>query len=638
MEYEVRKKIRYDVVEAINYVMAPGSDSELSELEDEEEDEKVVEDETIIEMIVKQKEHYENFEAECIETTDEDQIPFKILEKTVQEVNADKAKDSVEDNCIDREGNECDVKSNDAKRRAKKSHVFRWGNRKPPAVDSTFSGGVFSLPPDNFDELTPLWYFKEFWDDEMTDNLCEQTNLYSVQKSGKSICTTTDEIEQLLGIQIRMALVKMPRYANYWQAETRYAPVADVMSKNRYKKLRQFLHGNDNTFKNDPVNKDNILYKVSPILDKLRENCQKIEQEEHQSIDEQIVPTKTKYSGMRQYNPRKPHKWGFKNFVRAGKSGMIYDFFFYTGGKCTGAEKCSAKSIVMKLCDNVPKGSNFKIFFDNWFSTLDLCLELKDLDILSAATIRENRLAGCKLKTEKELKKEGRGSFCFQTDQNSALTVIRWYDNKCVQLVSTYLGVEAAETVKRWDQKSKTQIQVQCPNVVKEYNKSMGGVDLADMLIALYRCKVKTKRWPVLLIFHAIDIAKVNAWLLYRRYCNQLGISRAKQISLLEFVSKLADALIKANKPPTRRSVGRPSKRPASIDFQETPKRRRAPKTGLPDQDSRFDGVGHWPEHRERKNKCRSCKVGFSRVYCEKCQLCLCLTSRKNCFRDFHHK
>ena len=64
----------------------------------------------------------------------------------------------------------------------------------------------------------------------------------SVQKSGKSICTTTDEIEQLLGIQIRMALVKMPRYGNYWQAETRYAPVADVMSKNRYKKLRQFLY------------------------------------------------------------------------------------------------------------------------------------------------------------------------------------------------------------------------------------------------------------------------------------------------------------------------------------------------------------------------------------------------------------
>ena len=51
-----------------------------------------------------------------------------------------------------------------------------------------------------------------------------------------------------------------------------------------------------------------------------------------------------------------------------------------------------------------------------------------------------------------------------------------------------------------------------------EYKKSMGGVDLADMLIALYRCKVKTKRWPVLLIFHAIEIAKVNACLEQNRF------------------------------------------------------------------------------------------------------------------------
>ena len=66
---------------------------------------------------------------------------------------------------------------------------------------------------------------------------------------------------------------------------------------------------------------------LTPILDKLRRNCQQLEQEEHQSIDEQIVPAKTKYSGIRQYDPRKPHKWGFKNFVRAGKSGIIYDVF-----------------------------------------------------------------------------------------------------------------------------------------------------------------------------------------------------------------------------------------------------------------------------------------------------------------------
>ena len=52
----------------------------------------------------------------------------------------------------------------------------------------------------------------------------------------------------------------------------------------------------------------------------------------------------------------------------------------------------------------------------------------------------------------------------------------------------------------------------------------MGGVDLVDMLVALYRAEIMTKRWYLILIFHAIDIAKVNAWLMYRRYCNHLGI------------------------------------------------------------------------------------------------------------------
>ncbi len=89
------------------------------------------------------------------------------------------------------------------------------------------------------------------------------------------------------------------------------------------------------------------MFKVSPILDKLRKNCQQIEQEQYQLIDKQIVPAKMEYSGIHQYNPPKPHKWGFKNFKRAGASGIMYDFFFYTGAKSPGAEKISAKSIVL---------------------------------------------------------------------------------------------------------------------------------------------------------------------------------------------------------------------------------------------------------------------------------------------------
>ena len=118
------------------------------------------------------------------------------------------------------------------------------------------------------------------------------------------------------------------------------------MPKNRYKKLRRFLHVSDDSKKNEPSNKDDKLFKIRPLLSSLRENCVKIEPEQDHSIDEQIIPAKTKFSGIRQYNPKKPTKWGFKNFVRAGKSGMMYDFFLYEGAKSTGKDKCKADDVV----------------------------------------------------------------------------------------------------------------------------------------------------------------------------------------------------------------------------------------------------------------------------------------------------
>ncbi len=60
-------------------------------------------------------------------------------------------------------------------------------------------------------------------------------------------------------------------------------------------------------------------------------------------------------------------------------------------------------------------------------------------------------------------------------------------------------------------------------------NFGMGGVDLADMLIARYRIAVKPHRWYIKVFWHYVDICKVNAWLLYRRDCNSLEISKKKK-------------------------------------------------------------------------------------------------------------
>ena len=88
----------------------------------------------------------------------------------------------------------------------------------------------------------------------------------------------------------------------------------------------------------------------------------------------------------------------------------------------------------------------------------------------------------------------------------------------------------------------------------------MGGVDLADMFIALCRSPMKTHRWYLKVLIHCVDIHKVNSWLLYRCYKNQLSIPKRNQMALLKFSSKITDGLLYEGKP-VDRPVGRPPKR-----------------------------------------------------------------------------
>lgn len=55
----------------------------------------------------------------------------------------------------------------------------------------------------------------------------------------------------------------------------------------------------------------------------------------------------------------------------------------------------------------------------------------------------------CKLKSEKELKKEGRGSFDYQVETKNDIALVRWYDRKSINFLSTYTSVEPLGTCKR---------------------------------------------------------------------------------------------------------------------------------------------------------------------------------------------
>ena len=440
----------------------------------------------------------------------------------------------------------------------------------------------------------PIDYFKMFWTDDITELIANETNLYSVQKTGRSIKTTFHEMEQLLGMQMLMGVVKMPKYMLYWMAGTRFAPIADLMTRKRYKDLRSNLHLVDNSRKDEPQNKDDRLFKIRPVLEKVRNNCIIVVPEPVQSIDEQIIPSKARTSGIRQYNPRKPKKWGYKVFVQAGQSGLMYDFFLYTGKNSTGTEKTTCASVVRKLCEHLPRKVNHKLAFDNWFTTLSLMLELKQEWLCVVGTLRTNRLENCPLLCDKDLKNCGRGSLDYRVDANSGLIVLKWNNNKPVHVTSSYATNEIVKDVQRFDRATKKYVQVPLPDIIAEYNSAMGGVDLADMLISLYRTAYKTIRWYLTVLFHLVDICKVNGWLMYRRNCWQMGIPKKKQLSLLEFISQVSESLMKQNKALViERPVGRPKR--LSVDENQDPRWQRRPVVPTPCKTVREDFMSHWP-------------------------------------------
>ena len=316
--------------------------------------------------------------------------------------------------------------------------------------------------------------------------------------------------------------------------------------------------------------------------------------------------------------------------LAGGTSGICYDFIFYTG-KADTSQYGFCTDVVLELCQTVPFMINHKVYFDNYFTTIRLQVELMKLGIFAVGTVRRNRLPDLAMKDDKCLSKEGRGSMDHRVADVDGveLCVTRWYGNNTVNCLSTLYGCESTDFVKRWSAKEKKNIQVKRPSVIQAYNEYMGGVDLMDMLISLYRINIRSKKYYIKIIFHLIDLSIVNAWLLYRRHCHQSRVPKKDILSLLQFRVEVAEALLRpaVPKPPVQR--GRPTARLSS-------KKPRPAPIPLPSPNIRFDRFDHWPAP-TNKGRCRypGCN-GRSTILCSKCKLRLCLNAKNNCFKAYH--
>ena len=475
---------------------------------------------------------------------------------------------------------------------------------------------------------TPADIFFQYFDTDILDKILSETNLYINQKERNISPVTREELLGFLGINLVMAYHKLPSWTDYWKNDQDLCVlfISATMTRNRFAEILSNLHVNDNL--NIPEGNKDKLYKLRPLIEAINNKYRKLYNVSRRlSVDESMILFKGRHS-IKQYNPMKPIKRGYKLWMRADMDGYITKFDVYQG-KVSDASKSSAEddeSSNFGLGENVVKemtddllNKNHEVYFDNFFTSVPLMEYLKTNGVNAVGTVRTIRKA-LPIGMDEVL---DRGECDYRVSKDG-LVMFKWQDNKCVSVLSNFHGTEISSVQRT--QKDGSKSQFPCPEAVADYNKFMGGVDKADMLCSVQGLSRKSKKWWHRIFFGIVDRTIVNAQIAFSKI-------EGESVSVLDYRRAVAQALI-ARATPVR--VGRPRSTPSP----QVPTKRR--KTGHSvSEEIRLQNRGvHWAVYEKKRGRCEVCQMKQveSRPHskCTMCKVFLCCNERKNCFAVFH--
>ena len=333
-----------------------------------------------------------------------------------------------------------------------------------------------------------------------------------------------------------MTLIKLRASRRYWETHSRASQIADTMTRDTFEGITRSLHFEESDAEHTRTSK------FQPI------------------VDEQIVAYKGKKSSLRQYNLRKPKKWGFKIFVLSGRSGVIHKIEFYGSVVDNDNTHKVGKSgmVVVRLAKIIPKHKNFKLYFDNWFNSPELLVALAKDGLQSIGTLQPNRAKGLVFSSGPSAMPRGTIEVKAALVDGVDVYAIRWMDNRYVHLLSTFSASLPVAELDRFDRKRRQYIKVRAPAATLAYNNHMGHVDEVNSYIARYRMTTQTRaRYYIKIFLHFVNMIATNCWAVYRRDCELDNVTVKDRLSLFAFKSQLASSLMRVNV--SSRGVGRHS-------------------------------------------------------------------------------
>lgn len=250
---------------------------------------------------------------------------------------------------------------------------------------------------------------------------------------------------------------------------------------------------------------------------------------ENVTLDEQLPAFRGRFCAV-VYMPNKPTKYGIKHYALVdSKTFYLLKFEIYAGVQPDGPYQVpnDTLSLVKRMIEPI-SGTARNVTMDNWFTSIPLAkILLKDHQLTMVGTIRKNKPEIPPCFQPKRTRDEHSTLFGFQED----LTICSYVPkkSKAVLMVSS---MHHDDVVVESEKKK--------PEIILYYNHTKGGVDTNDQMCSNYNVGRRTKRWPMVIFYHLINVAGINACVIYRHKIDQ-------KMSRREFLKHLAVDLTKAH-------------------------------------------------------------------------------------------
>ncbi|KAL6418248.1 hypothetical protein ACFW04_012249 [Cataglyphis niger] len=339
--------------------------------------------------------------------------------------------------------------------------------------------------------------------------------------------TSLPEIRAFIGILYARGAyeAKNLKLSYLWSAKWGPEFFRRTMPRDTFKQILRFIRFDKRTERSRRLQTNKFVL-VSEIWDKFIANSQACYQAgQNITVDEQLFSTKARCKFI-QYMPNKPNKFGIKFWLASDVSSKyILNGFPYLGkDEQRPSSMLLSEHVVLKLAEPYTNcGRN--VTTDNFFTSMSLATKLLAKKTTLVGTIKANKreLPKAAKQTKDDMP---RFSTLLYKSENSVLTIYKSKPNKRVAVLSS------RHKFVKIDRSNKKML----PDSIQFYNKTKFGVDMTDQMARKYTVKSSSRRWPLQIFFNILDLAAINAWILYKE---ATGI----QIQRKEFLFQLAEQL-----------------------------------------------------------------------------------------------